>query len=114
MNRPFVAVAGLVMALVLGACGRQEPVAAPVEPTPQQAAERAAEEAADGAVAAESCTQNCGDGLIATIQCAAGETAVCDCDEEPKARCEVPAPEATQPPAAGSASEQATETTPAP
>ena len=91
MNRPFVAAAALLVALVLGAGGRQEAASAPAEPTPEQAAELAAERAADGAVAAESCTQNCGDGLIATIQCAAGETAVCDCDGEPKARCEPPA-----------------------
>lgn len=44
--------------------------------------------AADAAVAAPSCTQLCATGVATTIQCAAGETAICDCNKEPRAKCE--------------------------
>lgn len=46
-----------------------------------------AEQAADGAVAVPACTQDCAEGVTASIQCAAGEVAECSCDDSPRARC---------------------------
>jgi hypothetical protein len=86
MKRNLFAAMGLAAVLVLSACGKKEDAAA-VEAAPAPVAEEVApvadQQAADAAVAAQACTQDCG-----TIQCAAGETAVCDCAAEPKAKCE--------------------------
>jgi hypothetical protein len=87
MNR--IASAGLALALVaLAGCGKQEeqapaapqvaPQAAPVAPAPPPQA------------VGESCSQDCGGGTVISIQCAEGETPVCDCAAQPQAVCQVP------------------------
>jgi hypothetical protein len=75
-------VAVLISVVWLGACERGP--AGPAAEVPQTPV---AERAADGAVAVAACTQDCGDGLSASIQCAAGEIADCSCTDGARARC---------------------------
>lgn len=92
MNRRTVAVVGLAMSVVLAACGREEAAGSPPPAgspaTALDAPPPAEQLAADAAAAAQSCMQDCGNGVTTSIQCAAGESAVCDCTSEPKAKCE--------------------------
>lgn len=84
MNR--IALAGVVLALAcLAACGREEEAAAPATAVPQAAPTVPAPRAIG-----ESCSQDCG-GTTISIQCAEGETPVCDCAATPQASCKVPA-----------------------
>lgn len=71
----------LVLAVALAACGKSEepaPSAPAVAPAPPAQA------------VGDSCSQECGGGTVAAIQCAAGETPVCDCKATPNALCKVP------------------------
>ena len=94
MNRRLAIAISLIFAVALVACGRAEE-AAPSRPAEALApvtidAPPVAEQlAADAAAVAQSCTQDCGNGVTTSIQCAAGETAVCDCANEPQASCEL-------------------------
>ncbi|MEQ1438824.1 hypothetical protein AAG565_05635 [Fontimonas sp. SYSU GA230001] len=95
MKHRVILATGTALALLLGACSGRDaaPTAVPVEtPNPGVVAQ---ELQADIAAAANACTQDCGDGVIAAIQCAPTETPVCDCAAQPQARCApgaVPAP----------------------
>lgn len=88
MNR--IALAGFALALVtLTGCGKQEDAApAAPAPVPQQAAP--AIPAPPPQAIGESCSKDCG-GTAISIQCAEGETPVCDCAATPQASCKVPA-----------------------
>ncbi len=81
-SRHVALLAALIGAASLGGCERR-PTAPATEVTQTPAAERAA----DGAVAVPACTQDCDDGVSASIQCAAGEIADCSCGDSPRARC---------------------------
>lgn len=69
---------------LLGGCDRAPARPAPTADMPETPP---AERAADGAVAVPACAQDCGEGISASIQCAAGEVADCSCDDGPRARC---------------------------
>ena len=85
MNRIALA----VMALAgLAACGKQEEAAVPAAAPATQAAPVAP--APPPQAIGESCSQDCG-GTTISIQCAEGETPVCDCAATPQASCKVPA-----------------------
>ncbi len=95
MNRRLAIATSLVLAVALVACGKTEQAASPPAPAAEGLAPAtidappvAEQLAADAAAAAQSCTQDCGNGVTTSIQCAAGETAVCDCATEPRASCE--------------------------
>jgi hypothetical protein len=88
MNRGLLAAVLVATMMLVSACGRGDTTAAPSAPT--DAPLPAEQLAADAAAAAQACSQDCGNGVITSIQCAAGETAVCDCAQEPKAKCEPP------------------------
>lgn len=87
-------VAAAAAATTLVMCGRTPesvPVAAPETPaiidhTP----------AAPDTPVGESCSADCGNGVIAAITCAEGETPVCNCQATPQTQCLPPA-QAPQP-----------------
>lgn len=88
MNRNAPLMIGLLAATLIAACGKKEeqaPAAAPAVPQAETTAPAPAPQAVGDA-----CTQNCGTTVV-TIQCAAGETPVCDCGPPPAASCKVPA-----------------------
>lgn len=84
MRRTMTALSMSLM-LALVACGKPQEALSPVVPESEVPAEQLA---ADAAVAAPSCSQRCSNGVQTAIQCAAGETAICDCAAEPRAKCE--------------------------
>jgi hypothetical protein len=88
MNR--IVVAGVALALVtLAGCGKQEdPAPTPPIPVPPSSAPVAP--APPPQAVGESCSLQCGATTI-SIQCAEGETPVCDCAVSPPASCKVPA-----------------------
>ncbi len=93
MNRRLAIATSLIIAVALVACGKAEQAASPsaaegLAPATIDAPPVAEQLAADAAAAAQSCTQDCGNGVTTSIQCAAGEAAVCDCATEPRASCE--------------------------
>ncbi|MDP9139266.1 MAG: hypothetical protein M3O62_00550 [Pseudomonadota bacterium] len=99
MAAAFSPALALVLALGLSACNKGEQPDATSSVPSDMAAPTAApvpdavEAAADSAAVPQICTQDCGDGVVATIQCAEGQTPVCDCNAEPKAHCAgTPAP----------------------
>lgn len=88
MNR--IALAGLALALVaLAGCGKKEE-APPASPAPATQAEPVAPAPPAQAIGA-SCSKDCGGGKTLSIQCAEGETPVCDCAASPQTSCQVPA-----------------------
>jgi hypothetical protein len=88
MNR--IALAGLALVLAgLAACGKKDEAAAPAAPAPAAQSAPVAPAPPPQAIG-ESCSQDCG-GTTISIQCAAGETPVCDCAATPQASCKVPA-----------------------
>ena len=87
MNR--IAVVAVALALAgLAACGKKDEEAAPAAPQPASQAAPVAPAPPPQAVG-ESCSQDCG-GTTNSIQCAEGETPVCDCAATPQASCKVP------------------------
>jgi hypothetical protein len=83
-----IALAGFALALAtLAGCGKQEEPAPPA-PAPATQAEPVAPAPPPQAVG-ESCSRDCG-GTTISIQCAEGETPVCDCAATPQASCKVP------------------------
>lgn len=75
----------LLAALMIAGCGKSE-APAPATPPP------AVQELPPPQEIGDSCSKDCGGGVTAEIQCAAGETPVCDCAITPNASCQPPAP----------------------
>lgn len=88
MNR--IALVGLALALAgLAACGKKDEEPAPTAPQPAAESAPVAPAPPPQAIG-ESCSKDCG-GTQISIQCAQGETPVCDCAATPQASCKVPA-----------------------
>ena len=75
----------------LAGCGQKEAEPAKgAAPAPAPAPAPAVAPAPEPQAVGESCSQDCGGGKVAAIQCAEGETPVCDCAATPASSCRVP------------------------
>lgn len=77
-----------ILVLALSACGKQEQQQAP--PAAPAASAATVAPAPPPQALGDSCSKDCGGGNVISIQCAAGETPVCECGASPMASCRVP------------------------
>ena len=75
----------LLLSVVIAACGKETAPAPAPPPVPAAVVPDLPPPQEVG----DSCAKDCGNGVKAEIQCAAGETPVCDCAATPNASCQL-------------------------